>query len=596
MPEGGRGPRGLRSEVVNNIRIDWDVPIVMDDGLILRANVYRPDDETGRFPVILSHGPYGKDLAWQDGYPTVWKVFSEGHPEAVAGSTNVHQSWEVLDPEKWVPDGYVLVRVDSRGAGRSPGRIDHWSPRETKDFYDCIEWAGVQNWSNGKVGLSGISYYAVNQWQVAAMKPPHLAAICPWEGFNDFYRELSHHGGIQTSFMAHWYDLQIKIIQHGLGKRGFKSRVNGELASGPGELTDAELAKNRADLAADYTTHALDDDFYRARTPDLSQIDVPLLSCANWGGQPLHPRGNYMGYMNARSKQKWLECHGLEHWTHFYTPYGQALQKQFFDYFLKGAKNGWARRPKVMLQVRSPGEKFVARGENEWPLKRTKWTKAYLDAGSATLDRKAPAKAAKVAYKGQSSDGVTFMLPPAAEDTELTGPFAAKLFVSSSTADADLFLVVRLFSPDMTEVTFKGTVDPHTPIAQGWLRASHRKLDKKKSKPWQPWHTHDEKQPLTPDRVYELDVEIHPTCIVVPAGYRLALTVRGKDYVWPGAKDTADQVRLSNFAKPLTGCGPFLHDIEDDRPAKVYDGTVTIHTGGKRASYLLLPVIPGRRK
>jgi predicted acyl esterase len=166
-----------RSEVRDGMRIDWDVPIEMDDGLVLRADVFRPVKE-GRYPVILSYGPYAKGLAFQDGYPSAWQRMAEKHPDVTAGSSNLYQSWEVVDPEKWVPHDYACVRVDSRGAGCSPGVIDHFSPRETKDFYDCIEWAGVQPWSNGKVGLNGISYYAENQWQTAALQPKHLAAIC----------------------------------------------------------------------------------------------------------------------------------------------------------------------------------------------------------------------------------------------------------------------------------------------------------------------------------------------------------------------------------------------------------------------------------
>src|SRR6201991_1235387 len=158
--------------------VDWDVPIAMDDGVILRANVFRPDDDVPH-PVVLSYGPYGKDLAFQDGYPDAWAAMVERHPEVAAGSSNRFQSWEVCDPEKWVPDGYVCVRVDARGWGRSPGHIDPWSTREMFDLRDCIEWAGTQQWSNGKVGLLGISYYAVNQWQVAPVDPPPLGAAFP---------------------------------------------------------------------------------------------------------------------------------------------------------------------------------------------------------------------------------------------------------------------------------------------------------------------------------------------------------------------------------------------------------------------------------
>ena len=239
-----------RIEKREGMVIEWDAPIEMDDGLILRANVYRPDAE-GVFPVIMSHGPYGKDLAWQEGYKTTWDIFSKAHPEAIENSTNIHQSWETVDPEKWVPDGYVCIRVDSRGAGRSPGVIDCRSPRETKDFCSCIEWAGVQPWSNGKVGLTGISYYAINQWQVAALKPKHLEAICVWEGSVDYYRDGTHHGGILNTFQSNWYDMQIKTVQHGLGENGSRSLAHGGLVCGPETLTEQEMSKNRVDLGKD---------------------------------------------------------------------------------------------------------------------------------------------------------------------------------------------------------------------------------------------------------------------------------------------------------------------------------------------------------
>src|SRR4030081_3375072 len=159
------------------MRIEWDVPIAMDDGLVLRADLFLPDEPasaSGRYPAILTYGPYGKGLAFQDGYKTAWEIMAREHPDALAGSSNQYQNWETVDPEKWVPDGYVVIRVDARGSGRSPGYLDIFSPRQARDYYTCIDGAGVQQWSNGKVGLLGISYYAVNQWQVAALQPPHL--------------------------------------------------------------------------------------------------------------------------------------------------------------------------------------------------------------------------------------------------------------------------------------------------------------------------------------------------------------------------------------------------------------------------------------
>ncbi len=574
-----------KCEIRDGMRIDWNVPITMDDGLVLRADVFRPISE-GKYPVILSYGPYAKGLAFQDGYPNQWQRMITQHPDVASGSTNKYQNWEVVDPEKWVPDGYVCVRVDSRGCGCSPGYIDPFSPRETKDLYHAIEWAASQPWSNGKVGLDGISYYAINQWHVASLEPPHLVAMCVWEGAADWYRDMTHHGGILCTFWANWYDMQVKTVQYGLGERGRRSRVTGELVCGPETLSEEALAKNRCDLGSEILAHPLDDGYHKARSPVWSKVTVPFLSAANWGGQGLHLRGNVEGFVRAASKQKWLEVHGLEHWTHFYTDYGRELQKRFFDHFLKGIDNGWQARPRVLLQVRRL-DGFVERMEDDWPIPRTLWTRLYLNAADHALNWTPVATTGSVEYDAMG-DGVTFLSPPLAEETEITGPSAVKLFVSSSTTDADLFVVLRVFAPDGKEVAFQGAIDPHTPVGQGWLRASHRKLDPEVSTPYRSHHTHDAKQPLTPGQVVELDIEIWPTSIVVPAGYRIGLTVRGKDYEYPGPGGG----RLSSFKNELKGCGPFLHDDPRDRPPAIFGGRTTLHVGPDRAAYLLAPIIP----
>ncbi len=576
------------SEIRDGMKIDWDVPIPMDDGLVLRADIFRPIKE-GKYPVLLSHGPYAKWLHFEDGYETAWNRMKEKHPDVVTGTSNRYASWEVCDPEKWVPHGYICIRVDSRGAGRSPGYIELWSPRETRDFANCIEWSGVQPWSNGKVGLSGISYYAVNQWQVAALQPKHLAAMCVWEGFADFYRELSHNGGIYCTFAQNWYDMQVRTVQHGLGTKGQRSRMNGDWTTGPLTLSEEELVANRYDVRSAFFEHPLDDDFWKVLTPDLSKITTPLLSTANWGGQPLHPRGNFEGFLRTSSNEKWLEVHGIEHWTHYYTDYGLDLQRRFFDYFLKGEKNGWDKQPKVQLNVRHPGEKFNIRHETGWPIPRTNWTKMYL-LRTHKLSQTHESKEAAVEFEAMS-DGLTFLSDPMEAETEITGPVSAKLSISSSTTDADLFLVLRVFSPDLKEVVFQGALDTHTPIGQGWLRASHRKLDKNLSLPYRPYHSHDEKQVLKPGQVYELDVEIVPTSIVIPKGFYIALSIRGKDYVYPGGSGG----RLSNMKNEFTGCGPFLHDDSRDRPISVYGGNTKIHWGDGCDNHVLLPIIPSEK-
>jgi hypothetical protein len=386
--------------------------------------------------------------------------------------------------------------------------------------------------------------------------------------------------------MKRWAPVQALTVQHGLGTRARKNPNTGESVAGPETLPDKDLAKNRTDPHLDLLAHPLCDDWHKERSADLSKITVPFLSCANWGGQGIHPRGNFNAFVQAPARQKWLEVHGESHWALFSSGYGLALQKRFFDHFLKGLDNGWERTPPVTLNVRHPGERFVPRNEQEWPLARTQWTKLYLDPAAMTLSHRPVAPAGTVAYDALGA-GVTFSWTVERE-TEITGPIAAKLFVSSSTTDADLFLIVRVFEPDGKELTFFGSTDPNAPIANGWLRVSHRRLDPARSTPWQPYHPHDRVEALTPGEVYECDVEIVPTCIVVPAGWRVALTVRGKDYEYEG--------EIGEFGKKFVygtrGTGGMTHNDPISRPRDVFGGTVTLHAGGGRESYLLLPIIP----
>ena len=535
------------------------------DGAQLRYTVELPAAD-GRFPVAMVY----------DGY--------------CEGTTPLGCN-DVQLAKKLLANGYAVVGVSIRGTGCSTGTFDLRGPHEAPDGAAAVQWAARQPWSTGKVGLNGISYYAMNQWQTAALQPPHLAAMCVWEGAADYYRDLSHHGGILCAFGRAWFPSQVIRVQHGLGARGYRSRMNGDWVSGPETLTEEELGAGRRDFWQDCRAHPLaSDDYWTSRLPDFAKIVTPLLSSANWGGQGLHPRGNFEGFLRSASKQKWLEVHGIEHWTHFYTDYGVALQKKFFGHFLKGDSTGWTKQPRVLLQVRHPGERFVERAEREWPLARTRWTKFYLDPAGHGLTSSAGARAGRVSYAGLG-EGVTFLTPPLDGETEVTGPIAARLWISSETRDADLFLVLRAFTPNMAEVTFQGALDPHTPIAQGWLRASHRKLDPTLTKPWRPYHTHDEVQPLTPGRVYELDVEIWPTSIVVPAGYRIGLTVGGRDYEFPGGPAAG----LGTLGAVFTGVGPFKHDDAADRPPEVFGKTVTIHCGPKQPSHVLLPIIPAVR-
>jgi hypothetical protein len=377
-------------------------------------------------------------------------------------------------------------------------------------------------------------------------------------------------------------------VQYGLGERGKRSQVTGELVSGPETLPQEQLDLNRCKLGDEIVAHPLDDSYHADRSPVYQKIKTPFLSTGNWGGQGLHLRGNVEGFVNAASSQKWLEVHGDTHFTHFYSNYGETLQKRFFGHFLKGEDTGWEQQPRVALNVRHPGENFVLRGENEWPLARTQWTQYFLQPEGLALTPERPATTTTLTYD-TSGNGLIFRTPPRDTSFEITGPITAKLWVSSPTIDADLFLALRLFDLAGKEVTFVGSNDPRVPIGLGWLRASHRKLDPAKSLPYRPWHSHDEEWPLRPGEPVELDVEIWPTSIVVPPGYRLALNIRGRDYEVDG-KD----VGLPNAPYPMKGVGPFLHIDADDRPDSIFATRNTLHFAPGREPYLLLPIIPER--
>ena len=565
-----------------------DVGITVSDGNVLRANVFRPTMD-GRYPVILAQGVYGKDIHFADGYKPQWDSLISMYPGLVGnGSSGRFLRWETCDPERFVPDGYVVVQVDSRGTGKSPGYLDPRGPREMQDYVEVIEWAGRQPRSNGKVGLLGISYYAFTQWAVAAMRPPHLAAICPWEGFTDYYRDSTHQGGIFSNvFTTAWWPRQVLVNQYGNAATTHRDRDTGERTTGGPALTPAQLEANRADYPADLARHTLADEWYRERTPILSRITVPVLSAGNWGGPGLHLRGNIEGFLGVSSKLKWLSLHTGTHWESFYLPQYVTLQKRFFDWTLKGLDNGWDKQPRVRMEVRRPqftgagqpgrpearGSRIVSspRFENEFPPSRTVWTKHHLDAASLTIGRDNPATESKVSYQALGS-GVDFSLS-FDEDTEICGFVTLRLWVASTTTDMDIFALLRIFGPDDKEIRITGAHEPTT-VAKGGLRVSHRKLDPDRMTPTRVFQAHDEIQKMEPGMLYPVDVEIWPTSMLFPKGYRLVLTVMGRDFEFDGVP------------------GRMLHNHPVDRDPNEFGGANTLLTGGEHASYLLLPVVP----
>lgn len=560
--------------------LERNVDIPMRDGTALKANVFRPEAE-GKFPVIMTLGPYGKDVHIGDFNPDAWKAIKERYPAILEASSCKYLVFETPDPEVWVVHGYVIVKIDSRGAGKSPGKLDVNSPAEFRDFSDAMQWAGVQPWSSGKIGMLGISYYAAGQWMMASKRPPYLAAILPWQGTPDFYRDRTGHGGMLCNgFTAGWFQRSVLRNQHGNPECPFKDIDTGERNTGPESFTPEQLAANRVDYMEGLHAHRLLDDWYRERSAQLDRIEVPAFVVANWGGLGLHLRGMIVGYQQIASREKWLKVQSGSYFVTFWMPESVALQRKFFDRYLKGIDNGWEKEPKVEVSIRAPGDKVKRVITNtRWPLSIVRWTRLYLDASKKSLSATAPRSAASVSYPGMG-EGITFTTGPLDRDMEFVGPIKLRLWVSSSTEDMDIFVTLRAFDPQGNELTFFAATEPKSPVSQGWLRVSHRKTDPEKSAEYQPCHSHNELQKLTPGEVYPVDVEVWPASLALPAGYRLDLLIEGKDFERPGEPG------------PRKGSGPFYHNDPIDRDPKIYGGTNTLHTGGERESYLLLPLIP----
>jgi hypothetical protein len=482
-----------------------------------------------------------------------------------------------VNPEWWVPRGYAAVRVDGRGSGKSPGQCEPWSLAESIDYYDAIEWAAAQPWCNGNVGLSGISYFAINQWFVANHQPPSLKAIIPWEGFADLYRDALFHGGILSLFMPNWFVAH--LMHHLVGRAS--------------QIHPDAWQKNTLHV---WLGNSLDSGAFRGAQAQWDRITVPMLSVGNWSGMGLHLRGNTEAYMRAASKHKKLRMQAGTHVHPFYTEDGRRDQLRFLDYWLKGIDNGVMDEPPVKLAIRKGRDEIEWRHEHEWPLARTQWTKLYVDLSKPSTDTPDNAgglvstnpdtsasrtyAATSLGSMGSTSAassqvmgggikpgmGVSLDTPPLPHDVEVTGPLAAVLWVASSTEDMDLFLTLRNIDPDGNEVMETGQQGTPVPVAKGWLRVSHRELDPELSLPYRPYHKHQRRLYLTPGEIVRVEVEIWPTSMVFRKGHRIRLDVQPRDGV---------------------GSQSYMHYHADYNT-----GTNTLYAGGEHESFLLLPVIP----
>ncbi|KAH7144965.1 Alpha/Beta hydrolase protein [Fusarium sp. MPI-SDFR-AT-0072] len=565
------------------------VPLKAGDGLV-RLNVYRPKG-VDKVPVLVTYGPYGKDIWYQDFHP---KSFSEVNPQ----HKSQHSAWETPDPGFWTKHGYAIVRADERGLGQSTGKLDTMSRGTSEAFFDVVEWAAEQPWSSGKVGLLGISYYAGSQWRVAARKPKGLSAIVPWEGMSDYYRDRCRHGGIlSNAFIKFWWNRQVITNQYGRPGRNARNWGPDTIE---GDLPEEELEANRQDQTIDNQVNRFRDEaYYASKEYDMGDIEVPLLSVGNWGGILLHLRGNIEGYIHAGSKFKYLRLITGRHDLPFYYEEEVEIQRSFLDAFLKGEDRvGWSQEGKVapvslVLRKGNVGfndaekeKAYPRREESEWPIARTQYKKLFLTPEQGLSWDEPKTERRKITYKAlgtlEKPEVVQFSTPAFEAETEITGHVVAHLNVSVSPdpsgptpSDIDLFVTLRHFDPSGQEVFYTGTAGDPVPLTKGWLRVSLRKVDQEhpKHREWLPHRNYTSKdvQPVIQGEVYAVDIEVWPTNVIVDKGGKLVFEVSSGD---------------------TQGSGIFLHNDPVDRSPEVFQGSNHIHFGPRQQNYVTLPVIP----
>lgn len=568
------------SEKKPSIEIDRDIAVPMRDGTVLIANLFRPTSD-GRHPVIVTCTPYGKDVHVREAFPAVWGTVEQRYPEILEASSGAHMIWECPDPEAWVARGYAMLQIDARGYGKSAGYMQPNSPQEAEDGFDAIEWAVAQDWCNGSAGVLGLGYITCTNWRIAAKRPKGLKAAVFCQGTHDFYRDRVRNDGVYSNgFNTLWWDRHGLPNQNGNHGTPFTDMYTGTVANGAIALSPKELKANRVDYLQDLLAHPLLDDWFRKRIADLSQIEIPSLVIANWGGLGLQLRGTITGWTGLASEQKWLKVESGSYFFTFFTPERVAYLAKFFDFHLKDIENDWSDEPRVEVAIRSVDDKVseVIKG-TDWPLPHIRWERRYFDLGARTLVAHTRDAVTTAEYVPGEAE-IVLATETFAEDMILAGPLSAKLWLSCETEDTDLFITFRVIAPDGQDVSFFAATDPCAAPTQGWLRASQRKLDWQRSSECQPLHSHDERRPLVPGEIYEVEVSIWPTSLQITAGYRIALVIGGADFVWP--PQTGKQAATVRM----------VHDDPNDRPPSTFRGKVTLHSGGQWPAYLALPVIP----
>jgi uncharacterized protein len=536
-----------------------EASITVRDGTEIAVAIYAPE-EAGRYPALLAPSPYRYDNnALPAGPQFLWR--------------------ETGPIEFYVKQGYAYVHMDVRGSGKSGGDFELLGPNEQTDLYDVVAWIAKQAWSNGKVGGLGQSYFCMSQWWMGIMKPPALACLGAYDGLNDPYRATCYQGGIPGQFIPGYWWNQNRIIN--------RFPANG-----------AAPRLQKTDLDWLITSHPTYDDFWRARNAAerLEEITVPLYSIGIWGKVDLHTRGNIDGFRRAKGPRK-LQMRGPPNAWAANAEFNsvelhEKVMLPFYDRFLKGRLTDWDERAPVEYYVRGAN---VFRTADTWPPPGVTYRPFFLGGeksgsvtslndGTLSARQGSATESTSYAYPnpgwvsgvvGFAPSGppnfdpvrrvLTFTSEVLQEDLEIAGPIKLVLYASSTARDTDFFVKLSEQSPQSPEDRAKGLNPASQVVTKGWLRASHRALDEKRSTEMEPYHTHTDPQPLKPGEVYRFDISVEPNAFRFRKGNRIRL-------------------ELANGDSPVTDV-LWTHYYQ---PNKI--GQDTVWHSAKYASQLILPV------
>jgi predicted acyl esterase len=548
LPAGSRLAPPFRSLPVD-IVFEKDVAVPLRDGVTTYVDVFRPAGAE-KVPVIVAWSPYGKG---QGTSPSAIGVFAMvGLDNAIVSGL---EKFEGPDPAYWCAQGYAICNPDTRGVANSEGDSVLWDRQEGRDCYDLIEWLAVQEWCTGKVAMSGTSYLAATQWFTAAEQPPHLAAINPWEGVSDVYRDLVRRGGMPDT--------------------GFAGLLQNNSFWGKGQ---------KEDILTEAERYPLVNDLWQDKIPQFDRIIVPAYVVASYSNT-LHVAGTFRAWRRMASPEKWLRIHNSQEWPDYYDEGNVEDLRRFFDRYLKDEDNGWEQTPRVRYSVLDlEGGDRVGVSADEFPPKDVTSVKYYLDGRSRVLDTAAPAGEVTAVYVvGSNPDAVSFVTR-FDQETVLVGYPKAHLWVEAQGADdMDLFVLIQKLDAYGTplqqftvpnqgaraqDITERGASILRYKGSDGRLRVSVRHLDEKLSTDAVPAHSFDRIEKLSPGEIVDIEIDLLPVGLAFHPGEQLRFVISGRHLL-----------------------GPMMPGVAEYTPAN--SGQHIIHTGGEHASYLQLPVAAG---